>query len=62
MDLDLQEYIAQTTEFQLLRVTKDLQELIKVGGHESRQAGEVANLERKIDFLENVSELRSLVI
>eukprot|EP01083_Nonionella_stella_P223307 795999_1 len=55
LDLDLQDYVDQTTEFQLLRVTKDLQELIKVGGHESRQAGEVSNLERKLDFLEKVT-------
>jgi len=55
LELEYRNYIDQTTEFQLLRVTKDLQELIKVGGHESRQANEVSTLEKKLEFLEKVT-------
>lgn len=40
-----------TTELQLLRVTKSLQSLIKMGGHDNQKAAELKRLDRKIEFL-----------
>lgn len=55
LDLQLAEYVDRTSDFQLLRVTKDLQEMIKVGGHEARQANEIQKLERKIEYTRQVT-------
>jgi hypothetical protein len=40
-----------TTELQLLRVTKSLQVLIKMGGQENQQAVELQKLDRKIEYV-----------
>ena len=40
-----------TTELQLLRVTKSLQSLIKMGGHDNQKAAELKSLDRKIEFV-----------
>jgi hypothetical protein len=40
-----------TTELQLLRVTKSLQGLIKMGGHDNQKAAELKQLDRKMEFV-----------
>jgi hypothetical protein len=40
-----------TTELHVLRVTKGLQNLIKMGGHDEQKKKEVKNLNQKIEFL-----------
>ena len=40
-----------TTELQLLRVTKSLQSLIKMGGHDNQKAAELKALDRKMEFV-----------
>ncbi|CEO95160.1 Cilia- and flagella-associated protein 43 [Plasmodiophora brassicae] len=62
-DLEVQEYQAQTAEFQALRVTKQLQEIIKAGGHETQHASETETLQNRTEFLtrihkKKVNELR----
>jgi hypothetical protein len=54
LNIEHEEYVDKTTEFQLLRVTKDLQELIKVGGYDEKQKSEVAQLEKKIQYIQDV--------
>lgn len=51
VSLTCQNYVDMATEFQLFRVTKDLPSLIKDGGHGSRQAAEVATLQKSLQFL-----------
>jgi len=43
-----------TTELQLTRVTKRLQNLIKMGGHSNKAAAELSRLEREHSFLTKV--------
>jgi len=52
--LEHKDAVDLTTELQLLRVTKSLQSLIKMGGHDNQKAAELKRLDRKIEFL-NVS-------
>jgi len=40
-----------TTELQLLRVTKSLQGIIKMGGHDQQKAAELKQLDRKMEFV-----------
>mmetsp|Transcript_49008 Transcript_49008/g.96107 ORF Transcript_49008/g.96107 Transcript_49008/m.96107 type:complete len:717 (+) Transcript_49008:2037-4187(+) len=44
-----------TKELQLLRVTKNLQVLIKAGGHDSKAAAEITLLERKFEHLRQIT-------
>lgn len=50
LDLEHEEAIDLTTTLQLLRVTKNLQSLIKMGGHDQQKAAELKRLDRKIEF------------
>jgi len=64
-DMEAADLIQRTKDFQLLRVTKDLQDKIRSGG-EDNHAVEVAALERKLDQLkvsheEKVADLRRQV-
>eukprot|EP00487_Bulimina_marginata_P009288 TRINITY_DN3664_c0_g1_i1.p1 TRINITY_DN3664_c0_g1~~TRINITY_DN3664_c0_g1_i1.p1 ORF type:complete len:246 (-),score=42.23 TRINITY_DN3664_c0_g1_i1:140-877(-) len=56
LDLEYRYYTLLTTEYQLRRVTKKDQEVIKAGGHDSKQKNEVSSLERKLDFTKNTME------
>lgn len=63
LDLDYTDAAHMTKEIQLLRVTKNLQSLIKVGGRDVQKAAEVADLRRKVEYLtasseEQVNQLR----
>ena len=58
LDIEHEEYVDRTTDFQLLRVTKDLQELIKVGGYDEKIKNEIINFEKKIDHLIKTTEDR----
>jgi chromosome segregation ATPase len=49
--------VDRTREFQLLRVTKDLQKLMK-GGGEDRHTAEVSQLERKLEAMGQAHETR----
>lgn len=49
--LEHKDAVDLTTELQLLRVTKSLQMLIKMGGHDNQKAAELKRLDRKIEFL-----------
>lgn len=57
MDLEHQYYQLLTTEYQVRKVTKKDQEIIKAGGHESKSKNEVVSLERKIEFTKVVTLL-----
>ena len=64
-DMEADDLVERTKEFQLLRVTKDLQEKIR-GGGEDNHAGEVAALEKKLEQLkasheDKVADLRRQV-
>jgi len=50
LDLEYRYYTLLTTEYQLRRVTKKDQEILKAGGHDSKQKNEVASLEKKLEF------------
>lgn len=56
-EMEAVDLIERTKEFQLLRVTKDLQELI-TGGSEENQAAEVAALERKLEMFKSSHEAK----
>lgn len=43
---------------QLLRVTRDLSEMIKQGGHEARQAAEIERLEKKIEYTRQMTDTK----
>lgn len=58
LEIEHEEYVDRTTDFQLLRVTKDLQELIKVGGYDEKQKAEIDNLEKKMEYLQQVTDDR----
>jgi hypothetical protein len=49
--LDHQDAADLTTELQLLRVTKNLQALIKMGGRDLQTAAELQKAERNVEFL-----------
>lgn len=51
LDLEYADSVDLTTELQLLRVTKSLQGLIKMGGHDNQKAAELKSLDRKIEFV-----------
>jgi hypothetical protein len=55
LELELRDQMDLNTELQLLRVTKNLQSLIKMGGHDSQKAAEVKRLNQKIEFLQQSS-------
>lgn len=44
-------HICAFVELQLLRVTKGLQSLIKMGGRDNQKAAELKRLDKKIEFL-----------
>ena len=56
LDLEFQDAVDLTTELQLLRVTKSLQGLIKMGGHDNQKAAELKRLDRKIDFVSHATK------
>ncbi len=58
LQIELEEYMDRTTEFNLLRVTRDMQELIKVGGFEAKQAAEVEKLEKKLEKMRELTDER----
>merc|ERR1711988_996170 len=64
-DMEAVDLVERTMEFQLLRVTKDLQHKIR-GGSEENQQVEVAALERKLESLrmthdDKIAELKRQV-
>lgn len=56
LDLDLKYYKHLTMEYQLRRVSKQDQEIIQMGGYESKQKAEISSLERKLAFFEKTSK------
>jgi len=59
LDMTFEDLTEKTREFQLQRVTKSLQELIKSGvGVEARKEAEITTLERKIEFYQNSFEAK----
>jgi len=54
-DMEADDFVVRTKEFQLLRVTKELQGKIR-GGGEDNHAAEVAALEKKLDQLKAAHE------
>jgi chromosome segregation ATPase len=65
LEMESQDMVERTKEFQLLRVTKDLQSKIR-GGAEENQQVEVASLEKKMESIkasheEKVADLRRQV-
>jgi hypothetical protein len=60
LSLEHKDAVDLTTELQLLRVTKSLQSLIKVGGHDNQKAAELSRLDRKIEFLNNSTREKTL--
>ena len=64
-EMEADDLVERTKEFQLLRVTKDLQHLIR-GGSEDNQQAEVASLERKLELIrgghaERIADLKRQV-
>lgn len=57
-DLEHRYYTLLTTEYQLRRVTKQDQETIKAGGHDSKQKNEVSSLERKLEFTKQTMDAK----
>lgn len=55
--MEADDLVERTREFQLLRVTKDLQKLMK-GGGEDRHSAEVVQLERKLEAVGSSHETR----
>jgi WD40 repeat protein len=60
LDLQHRGAVDLTIELQLLRVTKNLQALIKAGGHDNRSAAEVSVLERKVSHLRQVTAIEAI--
>lgn len=58
--LEHKDAVDLTTELQLLRVTKSLQLLIKMGGHDNQKAAELKRLDRKIEFLNHATREKTL--
>jgi len=58
LDLEHRYYTLLTTEYQLRRVTKQDQETIKAGGHDSKQKNEVSSLERKLEFTKSTMDAK----
>jgi hypothetical protein len=59
LDMMFDDLTERTREFQLQRVTKSLQELIKSGvGVEARKEAEITTLERKIEFYQSSFEAK----
>ncbi|ETO06586.1 hypothetical protein RFI_30804 [Reticulomyxa filosa] len=56
LELEQQYWSLLTSEYQLRRVTKKDQEIVKVGGHESKLKSELATLQRKLEFTKTVFE------
>jgi len=55
-DMEADDLVERTKEFQLLRVTKDLQDKIRGGDSVDNQQGEVAALEKKLEQLKAAHE------
>jgi hypothetical protein len=60
LSLEHKDAVDLTTELQLLRVTKSLQLLIKMGGHDNQKAAELKRLDRKIEFLNHATREKTL--
>jgi len=60
LSLEHKDAVDLTTELQLLRVTKSLQSLIKMGGHDNQKAAELKRLDRKIEFLNHATREKTL--
>jgi hypothetical protein len=60
LSLEHKDAVDLTTELQLLRVTKSLQVLIKMGGHDNQKAAELKRLDRKIEFLNHATREKTL--
>jgi len=60
LDLEYKDAVDQTTELQLLRVTKSLQTVIKMGGRDQQKAAEIKKLDRTIDFLAQAQDEQTL--
>ena len=61
LTLEHRDCVDLTTELQLLRVTKNLQNLIKMGGHDTQAAQELSRLDRKIEYLKQSTRDRILL-
>jgi hypothetical protein len=61
LDMIAEDLVEKTKYFQLLRVTKQLQELIK-GGEEDLHATEIITLERRAEHSERVYKPAFLVL
>jgi len=55
--MEADDLVERTREFQLLRVTKDLQKLMKGGGEDAHSA-EVSQLERKLESMSSTHDAR----
>jgi len=55
LNLEHADSLDLTTELQLLRVTKSLQSLIKMGGHDNQKAAELKILDRKLEFVNSTT-------
>jgi len=60
--LELQDAAQLTSELQLLRVTRNLQQAIKAGGQETQAVVEVNRLERQVDQVSQNSTERILEV
>lgn len=60
LELEHKDRVDLTTELQLLRVTKSLQSLIKMGGHDNQKAAELKRLDRKIEFLNHATREKTM--
>merc|ERR1711865_228289 len=59
LEMTFEDLTEKTREFQLQRVTKSLQELIKSGqGVEARKEAEISTLERKVEFYNSSFEAK----